>query len=252
MNIMAHMIPFFPDLARSERIADALHAGGAAYLEVQFPYSDPTADGPAIQGATARALENGFTVRQGWKFITSLPQPVMLMSYAGIVYSQGVENFVRTAADHGIEGLIVPDLPVDADEGLYEAGEKHGVPIVPVIALGGSPERISLIHQKQSRYIYASLRRGTTGTHTEIGAENIAFIESLGRNGSHVMAGFGISTPEQVRAITTHAHAAVVGSAFVRGALAAEEAGEDPYEEIYELTCALTGHIDPPPFRTVP
>ncbi len=240
MNVMAHMIPFFPDLERSRRVAAALHDGGAAYIEVQFPYSDPTADGPAIQGATARALTQGFTVDRGWEFVATLSAPVFLMSYAGLVYARGVDRFVAAAAEHGVEGLIVPDLPIDSDEGLFAAGERYGVNILPVIALGASPDRIALVHRTRSRYIYASLRRGITGTHTTIGEENISFISELGSQGARVLAGFGISTAEQVQAVTAHAHAAVIGSAYVRAVLEAEQRDQDPYQSVLELTRQLT------------
>lgn len=238
-NIMAHMIPGFPDLERSRRVARALVDGGAAYLEVQFPYSDPTADGPEIQGATAIALANGFTVDTGWGFVGDLLRgdvvvPVFVMSYAGLVYARGVERFVQQAAEQGVTGLIVPDLPLDSDEGLVAAGRRFGVEVVPVIALGAGPDRIELVHRARTRYIYASLRRGITGTHTTIGEENIAFMEELGRNGAQVLAGFGISTNEQVRAVTEHAHAAVVGSAFVRAVYQA--AVGDPYDVVRAAT----------------
>lgn len=254
LTVMAHMIPFFPDSARAHRVAAALAEGGVSYLEIQFPYSDPTADGPAIQGAGARALREGFTVKEGWAFIetivararssaVSATPPVFVMSYAGLVYAHGIDRFVARAAEIGVEGMIVPDLPLDSDEGLLEAGARHGVHIVPVIALGAAPERIALVHAAKPRYLYASLRRGITGAHTNIGTENIAFMEELGSRGARVLAGFGISTREQVEAVTAYAHAAVVGSAFVRVVEAAieEEGTADPYDAVRTLAERLVG-----------
>lgn len=246
MNIMAHMIPYYPDLELSRSIARGMHKGGARYLEVQFAYSDPTADGPAIQGATAGALRNGFTVARGWEFVATLPQPVFVMSYAGLVYAKGIDTFVRTAAEHQVAGLIVPDLPVDADEGIYNAGARHGVTIVPVIALGAAQHRIDLVHSTGSPYIYASLRRGITGTRTTIGEENIAFLDALSARGARVLAGFGISDSEQVHAVTQHAHAAVVGSAYVRAVEDALRRDMDPGEAVREVTEALTRPPAPP------
>lgn len=260
MPIMAHMIPFFPDLPRSHRVARALIDGGARYLEIQFPYSDPTADGPDIQGAGAQALARGFTVRAGWDFIASLREgdgspeqtPLFVMGYAGLVFAHGIDRFVARAAELGVEGVIVPDLPLDSDEGLLEAGARHGVNIVPVIALGAAPHRVALVHEARTRYIYASLRRGITGSHTDIGEENIAFMEELGSRGARVLAGFGVATAEQVRAVTGHAHAAVVGSAFVRALRALEQEADnakadpadhdpDPYGRVRALVERLTG-----------
>lgn len=240
-RIMAHMIPFYPDLERSRRVAQALIDGGAAYLEIQFPYSDPTADGPAIQGATAAALDAGFRVEQGWAFVAGFTgktaPPVFLMSYAGLVFSAGVERFVARAAEVGVHALIVPDLPIDSDEGLYAAGRANGVEIVPVISFGAGDERIRLAVEAGTRWIYAALRRGTTGADTTIDEQNIAFVERLAERGAGVMAGFGISRPDQVQAVTEHAHAAVVGSAFVRAV--ADHA--DPYEPVRSLAARLTG-----------
>jgi tryptophan synthase alpha chain len=253
-TLMTHMIPFFPDRDSSVEIARGMIDGGTSYLEVQFPFSDPTADGPTIQGAGARALAGGFTLEEGWRFVSEiLPHArtagvaVFVMSYASPVFVVGVDRFVRRAAAEGVDGLIVPDLPVDSDEGLYESGRRHSVKIVPVIALGASPGRIRLTLDTESEFIYASLRRGTTGAYTTIGEENIAFIRSLAGGTAKVLAGFGISTPEQVDAVVQHAHGAVIGSAFIR---ALEEEGglavaakSRPYDIIRRRTEELSGRL---------
>lgn len=223
MNLMTHMIPFFPDREGSVDVFQGMIDGGARYIEIQFPFSDPTADGPTIQGASARALANGFTVQKGWKFVEDAVAyvgrrkvDVFVMSYASPVFVHGIDRFVEKAASVGVKGLIVPDLPIDYDEGLYAAGRTHSVAIVPVIALGASADRIALTKRSNSEFVYASLRRGTTGAYTEIGDENVAFLRSLRHGGTKIVAGFGISTPEQVAAVLAHADAAVIGSAFVR------------------------------------
>lgn len=268
-TIMAHMIPYYPTYEAGVRVAQALIDGGASYLEVQFPYSDPTADGPAIQAACAGALQQGFRVAQGWEFIRSItggtcavqddgagqgagasqsagpsqgaargPVPIFLMSYAGLVYAYGIQRFVQDAAAAGVSGLIVPDLPVDSDEGLFAAGRGAGLHVVPVISMGAEEARLQLVEAMGAEYVYASLRRGITGTHTEIGAENSAFVQRLTDSGARVLAGFGIATAEQVSAVLEHAHAAVVGSAFVR---AIAEAPDDPYPTVRALAAELSG-----------
>ncbi|MFA7566174.1 MAG: tryptophan synthase subunit alpha [Alkalispirochaeta sp.] len=252
-KLMTHLLAFYPDRPTSLSVAQAMIDGGSSYLEIQFPFSDPTADGPVIQGAGAQALAAGFTLEEGWQFVTDVLKPakqagvpVFVMSYASPVFVVGVDPFVKRAAEAGVEGLIVPDLPVDSDEGLYAAGRRYGVDVVPVIALGSSRDRIRLTLDAGSRYIYASLRRGTTGAYTTIGAENIAFMHSLTKGPAQVVAGFGISTPEQVAAVLEHAHAAVVGSAFVRAieASAGAAAGPDAvYNAVRLLTEELTGAV---------
>lgn len=247
--LMTHMIPFYPDRETSVAVAKAMIDGGTAHLEVQFPFSDPTADGPTIQGATAAALDAGFRLDAGWEFVAEIVAyarehgnvPVYVMSYASPVFTRGVDAFVRTAAATGVYGLIVPDLPVDADEGLYAAGRAHGVTIVPVIALGASAERIALVHGTGCPLIYASLRRGTTGAYTEVGPENVAFLESLRAPGVSIVAGFGISTPEQVAAVLQHADAVVIGSAFVRTVAEAVRSGSSVYDAVKARTEELSG-----------
>ncbi|MFP4153876.1 MAG: tryptophan synthase subunit alpha [Alkalispirochaeta sp.] len=254
-NLMTHMIPFFPDYSSSIEVARGMIDGGTTYLEVQFPFSDPTADGPTIQGACAVALKNGFRIDEGWRFVREIiayareaaaasgqkVPGVFVMSYASPVFAKGVDAFVDTAAEHGVTGLIVPDLPIDSDEGLYAAGRARGIEIVPVISLGAAPERIDLVRSVQSGYIYAALRRGTTGAYTEIGPENIAFIRALASSGAKVVAGFGISSPEQVAAVVEHADAAVIGSAFVRTAESANGEGRSIYEAIRAATAEFAG-----------
>ncbi len=254
-TIMAHMIPYYPTYDASVRVAQALIDGGAAYLEVQFPYSDPTADGPAIQAACAGALDQGFRIARGWEFVRSISGsggsgqgvrpgeshksvPIFLMSYAGLVYAYGIDRFVEDAVAAGVSGLIVPDLPVDSDEGLFAAGRRAGLSVVPVISMGAEEARIRLVEEVGAEYVYASLRRGITGSHTEIGEENSAFVQRLTDSGARVLAGFGIATPEQVSAVLKHAHAAVVGSAFVR---AIADAPDDPYPAVRALAAELSG-----------
>lgn len=235
------MIPYYPDAKRSRRVAEALLAAGVAYLEIQFPFSDPTADGPTIQAACSKALDAGFSLDDGWKFVADLVEagapPLFVMSYASPVYATGVERFVLRAAKIGVRGLIVPDLPFDSDEGLYEAGERAGVAIVPVLAPDTNDSRLEKIAALEPRYIYASLRRGITGTRTEIGPDNIAFLERIRPFGAEVMAGFGIVEPTQVEALERHCEVAVVGSALVR----AIPGDEDPFEPVRQLAAALVG-----------
>jgi tryptophan synthase alpha chain len=233
------MIPFYPDEERSARVVRALVDADVSYLEIQFPFSDPTADGPTIQAACSDALAGGFTIARGWEFVAAAiaggAPPVFLMSYASPVFTAGVDLFVRRARQVGVHGLIVPDLPFDADEGLYEAGTRHGVAIVPVVAPDTTDGRIAAIHALAPRYVYASLRRGITGARTEIGSDNISFLDRLRRDGTEIMAGFGIVDAQQVRAVVDHADVAVVGSQIVR---TIPEEG-DPYAAVRAYVSSL-------------
>lgn len=245
-GVMAHMIPWYPDAERSFEVAKALLDAGVDFLEVQFPYSDPTADGPAIQKACSDALDAGFKVDAGFEFLERVRAhrdvPIFLMSYAGIVYRKGVTEFVRRAADHGVTGLIVPDLPPGSDEGLYEAAAARGLHAVPVLVVTARQSRIDAVAAVKPAYLYAALRAGITGERTAIGGDNLAFLDALAPMGAHIMAGFGVQSREQIEALRGHVDSVVVGSAFVR---AVDECGSGSvYQAVYDLAADLTGRAE--------
>ena len=250
-KLMAHMVAGYPDWERSFEVARALADGGADYIELQFPFSDPSADGPAIQGACSAALEAGFKLDEGFRLLQAIRErigsEVFLMSYASPVFSRGVDAFVARAAELGVTGLIVPDLPFDHDEGLYRACKSRGVEAVPVVVVTLPEERIEQIVALKPAYLYASLRRGITGTRTEIGEENTRFLDRFGGMDTEVMGGFGISERAQVEALAGHVHTVVVGSAIVR-TIAEATAGEmDPYAPVYRKVSELSGrHAEAP------
>lgn len=226
--LMAHLVAGFPDEAGAMAAARALAEGGAKYLEIQFPFSDPSADGPVIQTACVASLEKGFTLDAGFAFAREaarLGPPVFIMSYASLVFARGVERFCADAAAAGARGLIIPDLCFGEDEGLYEAGKRASLAVVPVAAPGMGEARREEIVGIGSEFIYAALRTGITGKRTEIGQENIAFIEALSSGGAKVMAGFGIRGRDQVAALAGRVHAAIVGSAFTQAIADAAKGG---------------------------
>jgi tryptophan synthase alpha chain len=239
-RLMTHLVAGYPDLAGSREAARAMTDGGAAYLEIQFPYSDPTADGPLIQRACDRALRSGFRVRDGFALVRETAGhsgvPVFIMSYAGLVYARGVRRFMEEARAVGAAGVIVPDLPVDADEGLYSLGGELGLEAVPVVSPNVSASRLELIGRDAGgSWLYAALRSGTTGAFTEVGGENLAFLERVAGLGRKVIAGFGVSRPEQVRLLAPHVHSVVVGSAFIR---AIEGGASSAPSEVYRCVRA--------------
>lgn len=218
-TLMTHLVAGYPTMADSKKAAMAMIKGGSSYLEVQFPFSDPIADGPLIQGACTEALEKGFTLDQGFAFIKELSivsaVPVFIMTYANLVIATGIENFVRKSLEAGAAALIIPDLPYDYDEGLYEAGRKFSLPVVPVVIPGISGNRLSSIMDLKPEYIYTAIRKGITGEKSTIDDSTIAFLNSLSGNGAKILAGFGIRERAQVEMLAPHIHSAVVGSALV-------------------------------------
>lgn len=228
--VMTHMVAYYPDRERSVRIARALERGGASYLEIQFPFSDPTADGPVIQRACSTALGSGFTTKGGFRLVKELKAeltiPIFIMSYGSLVYACGIDSFVSEAAQAGAAGLIIPDLPIGHDEGLYQACREHGIECVPVVTMNILEQRLSLILESSPEYIYCALRAGITGERTELTESQVSFLSRLGSSGAKVLGGFGIRSGEQIRMVCTHAHAAVVGSRIVEAIDAGLQTGE--------------------------
>jgi len=223
-RIMAHMVAWYPDRASSLEVARGLADGGCAYLELQFPFSDPTADGPDIQRACSAALEAGFTVDAGFECAAAISRsvkvPLFIMSYANLVFTRGMERFLTDTRDCGARGVIVPDLPPDYDEGLFSTAAKLGLAAVPVLSPSMREERLARVGMLGAEYLYVTLRTGTTGSFTEIdstGLEFLSRVAALDREGPpKILGGFGVSTREQVKAFSPHVHAVVVGSALVR------------------------------------
>jgi len=219
-SIMAHCVAYFPDEERSMAAARGLIRGGAEFIEVQLPFSDPMADGPAIQSACQSALESGFTVDKGLQWTAELaaasPVPVFIMSYGNLLFRRGIERFCREAAEAGAAGLIVPDLLPPQDEGLYAACREAGMAAVPVISPGISDKRLATIAAERPKYLYTTLRSGITGSRTEVRSEQLQHLQCCRATGANVLAGFGIDSREQVEALGPHVDTLVVGSHFVK------------------------------------
>ncbi|MCD6121783.1 MAG: tryptophan synthase subunit alpha [Spirochaetales bacterium] len=234
-RIMSHMVAYYPDEEKSFTVARALIDGGCSYLEVQFPFSDPSADGVLIQRACRTALEAGFRADGGFELISKIRKysdvPVFIMSYANLVFFRGVEKFLRDCAETGVSGVIVPDLPPDSDEGLYSYGKRLNVKAVPVIMPNIEDKRLNMIIKHTEEYLYTAIRAGITGKFTKIDSSVLEFLKKVQGMGVKILAGFGISERSQVEAVLHFVHAAVVGSAFIK---VIEQNGErnDPYDAV--------------------
>jgi tryptophan synthase alpha chain len=219
IRVMAHLVAGYPDDQMAAVVADSLVAGGVSYLEVQLPFSDPSADGTAIQKACSEVLARGYTVQDSLAFLQHLGTtytdiPVFVMTYGNLAYRRGIGKFVEMMANAHVKGLIVPDLPFDHDEGLDEACKANGMFSVPVAAPSMTQERIQRMTHLARPYVYAALRSGITGSETVIGEDTIRFLDSI-RGTSKVLGGFGIRNGHQAHALGPHVHAVVAGSVFV-------------------------------------
>jgi len=217
---MAHLVAGYPSEDIAFAAAQGLAEGQSSYFEVQFPFSDPSADGKAIQTACSESLARGFTVEKGFLFITRLREafpdvPVFIMTYANLAWKAGITQFVEKAAEAGAAGCIIPDLPFDSDEGLSVACRANNLSSVPVAAPSMTADRISALLKHTPPMIYAALRAGITGSVTQIDTDTLSFISSLSSTGIPILGGFGIRTGEQSRSLAPHVHAVVAGSVFV-------------------------------------
>lgn len=244
IKLMSHLVAGYPTNELAFTAAKALVEGGADILEIQLPFSDPSADGPAIQGACTKVLERKYKTADGFDFITRLHKEfpntsIYIMSYGSLVYTPGVENFCKKASECGVKGMIIPDLPFDHDEGLTKACLDNGMINIPVAAPSMSSERLEKMAQAGFPYIYAALRTGITGTDTRIDQNTLDFLSKVASGGSKIYGGFGISNGEQSAALASNVEAVVAGSVFVR--IITENA--DDKDKLYEAVKAKAREI---------
>lgn len=239
----AAFMPYFPiGFPTYEDSLDAIEAMaqlGVDGFEIGIPFSDPLADGPVNQAAMQRALENGTTTRRCLEAVRELrargvAQPMMLMGYYNPLLAYGLETFVRDAKAAGANGLIIPDLPPEEGGMLASLCKREGLGLVFFLAPTSSDERIALVAQQATGFIYVVALTGITGERKELPPDLTQFIARLRLHTGDVplVMGFGISKPEHVRMISPLVDGFAVGSAIVR-------AGNDGTEAVRTLTAQL-------------
>ena len=217
-------IPFVtcgdPDLETTGKIVREMAANGADLIELGIPFSDPTAEGPVIQGANIRALAGGVTTDKIFAFVEELRKdvtvPMVFMTYANVVYSYGAERFISTCSRIGMDGLILPDLPYEEKEEFLPLCRQYGVDLISLIA-PTSADRIAMIAKDADGFIYIVSSLGVTGVRSQI-TTDISKLVSVIRENTDIpcAVGFGISTPEQAANMARYADGVIVGSAIVR------------------------------------
>jgi tryptophan synthase alpha chain len=206
-----------------------LVTAGADLLELGVPFSDPLADGPTIQAATQKSLENGTTVKDCLTQVGELRRqgietPALLMGYINPILAYGIEKFVTDAATMGVDGLIVPDLPPEEAAELEAACAQHGLALVYLLAPTSTPERIKLVAEKAQGFIYLVSLTGVTGARSELSPDLAEFVQRVrAQTGLPLAVGFGIATGEQAQAVAQVADGVIVGSALVKRAAESQE-----------------------------
>ncbi len=217
-------IPFItcgdPDLETTAKIVREAVANGADLIELGIPFSDPTAEGPVIQGANIRALKGGVTTDKVFDLVRELRKdvaiPMVFMTYANVVFSYGGDKFISTCKEIGINGLILPDLPYEEKEEFLPLCRKYGVDLISLIA-PTSENRIAMIAKEADGFIYLVSSLGVTGTRSEINTDLKSIVDVIRQNSSVPCAiGFGISTPAQAKKMADIADGAIVGSAIIK------------------------------------
>ena len=211
-----------PDLDTSARLFAGLGAAGADLIEIGMPFSDPMADGPAIQEAGQRALKQGMTLRGTLELVRMLRRadeatPIVLMGYYNPIYHYGAEAFAHDAAGAGVDGVIVVDLPPEEDAELTFPARAAGLDVIRLATPTSDEKRLPLIVEHASGFIYYVAIAGITGTRSADLADVSAAVTRLRQfTRLPIAVGFGIRTPEQAAAVARAADAAVVGTSLVQ------------------------------------
>jgi tryptophan synthase alpha chain len=212
----------FPKLNDTVRIAKELEANGADMLEIGIPFSDPVADGPTIQASSEKALDNGMTIIQLFEQLKELREvvtiPVLLMGYINPIIQYGIEKFCDKCAEVGIDGLIIPDLPMQEYLTEYQSHFKSkGIHNIFLISPNTSEERIRMIDANSSGFIYMVSSASITGAKSTIQDGQTAYYQRIQKMNlkNPRLIGFGISNKETFDAACNYANGAIIGSAFV-------------------------------------
>ena len=221
-GLVAYISAGDPDLALGYDILKGLPGAGADLIELGMPFSDPMADGPSVQLAGQRALKAGITVNATFDMVRRFRKevdndtPILLMGYYNLVYQRGPERFCKEAAEAGVDGFILVDLPPEEAGAIKPHAEAHGIDTVLLTAPTTDDKRLPAVLKYAAGFVYFVSVLGITGTKS---ADEDVVRSHVARIKQHtklpVGVGFGIKTPEQAAAIARHADAAVVGSAIV-------------------------------------
>ncbi|MBR5938571.1 MAG: tryptophan synthase subunit alpha [Clostridiales bacterium] len=229
-----------PDLVTTAACVREAVKNGADLIELGIPFSDPTAEGPVIQGANIRALAGGVKTKDVFELVRELRKdvtvPMVFMTYANVVFSYGSEKFIGTCEEVGIDGIILPDVPFEEKEDFQPICNAHGVDFISLIA-PTSENRIGMIAKEAEGFIYLVSSLGVTGTRTDITTDLSSIVEQIRSvTKTPVAIGFGISKPEQAAAMSKISDGAIVGSAIVK---IVEQYGKDAPSHVGEYVKSM-------------
>ncbi|SFR38084.1 tryptophan synthase subunit alpha [Halogeometricum limi] len=223
-----------PDFESSIEYVEALERGGADVIELGLPFSEPIAEGPTIQEAVVRSLEGGMTPARFFEFVEALDVdvPLVCMTYYNLIYQYGDESgprpFVEKAAELGLSGFVVPDLPAEEADPLREACDEFGLDLVFIVAPTTRGDRLERIMEQVSGYVYVQARLGVTGAQDDVSGQTAASLDRLSAYDVPKAVGFGIKTGDHAeRIVEGGADGIIVGSALVDIVAEGHENGDD-------------------------
>jgi tryptophan synthase alpha chain len=221
--LMTHIVAGYPGFNDNREVISAMAEKGVDYIEIQIPFSDPIADGPTMVMANQVSLENGTTVAQCFDFaremVLSHPDVKFLfMTYYNILFARGIEKFIKEAAQIGLYGLIIPDIPPEEDkDGFFLCCKKHGISAIPVISPTTSSDRLEVLAKNGGDIIYCTSSIGITGSGKKFSAALKKYVQSVQKQtGKAVAIGFNIDSAEKAGKIASFADIVVVGSKMIK------------------------------------
>lgn len=237
-SIIPYLTAGWPDPDTFVRAAVGARKAGCPLFEVGIPFTDPVADGPMIQRSSQQALENGVTVDKALELTGRATResglPAVAMTYANLVYRRGYERFCQDLKAAGGVGMIVPDLPLEEAGELDEASQRAGIDLIYLVTPTTPPERMARLGAQSRGFLYLVSVRGVTGSRGELPEDLDQLIEqAVAVSKVPVCVGFGISSAEQVRRVTSRARGVIVGSALLERL----ERGEDAEAFLRGLSC---------------
>ncbi|MBR1758065.1 MAG: tryptophan synthase subunit alpha [Lachnospiraceae bacterium] len=234
-----------PDLSTTRQILLALNEVGVDMIELGFPFSDPTGEGPVILQSNLRALDGGLKVDDAFALLEHVREeievPIIIRTYANVVYAYGKERFIMRASEAGADGLLLSDVPFEEKEEFAPICRRYGIDMISLIA-PTSEDRIEKIASEAEGFVYCISSLGVTGMREEITTDIRSMVEAARRYADIPVAiGFGISTPEQAAEMAQIADGVIVGSAIVK---LIGDYGHDAIEEVSRFVQSMREAID--------
>ncbi|MCP9474378.1 MAG: tryptophan synthase subunit alpha [Nitrospira sp.] len=241
--LIVYLMAGDPSLEATEKLVLALEQAGADVIELGVPFSDPIADGPVIQRAAQRALNNGVSLRSIFTMVKSLRQrttiPIVLMLYYNSICAMGYEAFCQAAKDAGVDGMIVPDMPPDEAGPLKEPAEEAGLRLIFLLAPTSTKDRRTFVARRSHGFVYYVSLTGITGSQLTDVADVARNVEKIRKVASAPIAvGFGVATPKDAASLSCFADGVIVGSAVVRRIEECRQA-PDMVEQVAEFVTSL-------------